>query len=96
MIKKATQFDRHVEAVLAAVDLLDCFLDRPKISVKEWVELNNWEIELRRHLRMIESRKNMLSNGIIKDMGSIDQKIIPLASGGKLENKESIRFSSVK
>ena len=39
MTKKVSQFDRHFDAVLAALDLFDCFLDRPKLSVKEIVEI---------------------------------------------------------
>ena len=37
-----TQFERHVEAVLAAVDILDCFLEVPRLTVKELVEMTGF------------------------------------------------------
>lgn len=38
MAKPVKQLDRHVESVLAALEVLDCFLVRPKLSVKQIVE----------------------------------------------------------
>ncbi len=32
------QTERHVEAVLAALDVLECFLDRPSLSMKELIQ----------------------------------------------------------
>lgn len=38
MVKPVKQLDRHVESVIAALDVLDCFLEGPRLSVKQIVE----------------------------------------------------------
>ncbi|WP_163340363.1 IclR family transcriptional regulator [Desulfopila sp. IMCC35008] len=39
MAQQVRQFDRHIEAVTAALDVLNCFLESPRLSVKDIVEL---------------------------------------------------------
>jgi len=41
MTKSVKQFDRHVESVLAALEILDCFLHHPKLSIKQIGDLTN-------------------------------------------------------
>lgn len=38
MTEPVKQLDRHVESVLAALDVLDCFLENPKLGIKQIVE----------------------------------------------------------
>lgn len=38
MAKSTRQFDRHVESVLAALSVLDCFLDAPALTLKQLIE----------------------------------------------------------
>ena len=39
MIKEPTkQAERHVEAVLAALEVMDCFLEKPAMSIKQMIE----------------------------------------------------------
>ena len=38
MVKPLKQLDRHIESVLAALDVMDCFLENPKLSIKQIVE----------------------------------------------------------
>jgi len=37
MAKPVKQLDRHIESVLAALDVMDCFLENPKPSIKQIV-----------------------------------------------------------
>lgn len=39
MNKQVKQLERHIEAVLASLDLLDCFIDSPKLTTKELIDL---------------------------------------------------------
>lgn len=39
MAQQIRQFDRHIESVTAALEVLDCFLESPRLSVKEIVDL---------------------------------------------------------
>lgn len=32
------QFDRHIESVLASMEILDCFLAKPKMTIKEFID----------------------------------------------------------
>lgn len=41
MPKSIKQIDRHVESVLAALEIMDCFLHHPKLSIKEIGALTN-------------------------------------------------------
>lgn len=41
MPHKVKQFDRHIESVIAATELLNCFLHTPRMSLKELVEQSN-------------------------------------------------------
>ncbi len=41
MSKSVTQFDRHVESVIAALEIMDCFLKQPKLSIKQISDLTN-------------------------------------------------------
>jgi DNA-binding IclR family transcriptional regulator len=38
MVKPLKQLDRHIESVLAALDVMDCFLENPKLSIKQIVD----------------------------------------------------------
>ena len=38
MAKPVKQLDRHVESVLAALDVMDCFLGEPRLSIKQIVD----------------------------------------------------------
>lgn len=38
MTKKVKQLERYVDSVLAALDLMDCFLLNPKLTIKEIIE----------------------------------------------------------
>lgn len=35
MPKSVKQLDRHVKSVLAALDVMDCFLEKPKLNIKQ-------------------------------------------------------------
>lgn len=39
MTIQVKQFDRHIESVLASLEVLDCFLENPKLTIKEIVDL---------------------------------------------------------
>lgn len=39
MAQQVRQFDRHIESVTAALEVLDCFLESPRLTVKEIVDL---------------------------------------------------------
>ena len=39
MAKQLKQLDRHIESVLASMDVLDCFLIKPKLIIKDFVDL---------------------------------------------------------
>lgn len=39
MPKSVKQIDRHVESVVAALDIMDCFLERPKLNIKQIGEI---------------------------------------------------------
>jgi len=39
--KSVKQFDRHVESVLAALEIMDCFLHHPKLNFKQIGDLTN-------------------------------------------------------
>ena len=39
MNKQVKQLERHIEAVLASLDLMDCFLHSPKLTTKAIIDL---------------------------------------------------------
>lgn len=41
MSKSVKQLDRHVESVLAALEVMDCFLENPKLRIKQICDLTN-------------------------------------------------------
>ena len=41
MSKSVKQIDRHVESVLAALDIMDCFLENPKLNIRQIGEHTN-------------------------------------------------------
>jgi len=41
MSKSVKQIDRHVESVLAALEIMDCFLENPKLNIKQIGDITN-------------------------------------------------------
>ena len=58
-----------------------------KTNVKEWIEIDNKEKELRPQLKVLTSRKKELTDSIIKEMGTNNIGDLNINTGGKLKYK---------
>ena len=58
-----------------------------KTNVKEWIEIDNKEKELRPQLKVLTSRKKELTDSIIKEMETNNIGDLNINTGGKLKYK---------
>ena len=56
-----------------------------KSNVKEWIEIDNKENELKPQLRILSSKKKELTNSIIKEMETNNIGDLNINTGGKLK-----------
>jgi DNA-binding IclR family transcriptional regulator len=88
MAHQVKQFDRHVEAVLAALDLMDCFLYQPIFTIKELVELTG--MTRNRIMRLIGTlqHKDYLVEGSVAGTYTLGPKLLSL--GRVFENGQNL------
>jgi len=67
-----------------------------KNNIKEWINIDDREKELKAQIKILNKKKQELSEGILKDMEKNEIDDLTLSTGGKLKASVSVTTAPLK